>query len=339
MALALWAGLYRSVAASPPAPAAPATSAATTSAASQPAHFVILHINDVHGQTQPRNENGKSVGGYARLATLAAQVRTEKGLSRVLMVHSGDEISRGDDLTESTGGKANIAILNKLGLDILTPGNGEYYNGPAALQGLIGLAKFPVLTANVTDRWTGKPLSPATSIVRVGEYRVAFLGLCFVRTQLPSAWGLKVEDPIAAAKRLVPDLRKQADMVIVVSHIGVDQDEKLAQEVGGIDLILGGHTHTLLPEGKRSRGPDKREVLICQSNEFLKYCGRVDVELQPAAGGGVTIQAKVKEIPLNEAIKIDPTMTAFIAKLAEATTRPAKDKAKEPASAPAGVID
>ena len=126
-----------------------ATTAPTTPP-DRPQHveLVLLHVNDIHGQTQEHALGKKSVGGYARLATAVADERRQaaqtlvpapagNGATRpadgtptyVLFFHAGDEFSRGDGLTRATLGAANIALLNAIGLDAMTPGNGEYYDG------------------------------------------------------------------------------------------------------------------------------------------------------------------------------------------------------------------
>lgn len=282
--------------------------------------IVFLHVNDCHGQTEGFTQGGRSVGGYARLSTAVNEVRARGGVDRVFLIHAGDEFSRGDGLTTASAGAANITIMNHLRFDIWTPGNGDFYNGLRNLGERIAQARFKTLAANVMYLLNSRPLAEDFVIEQAGAMRIAFVGLCTVRTTHPSAVGLKVNDPVETAKKLVPALQKQADMVVVVSHLGMPEDQKLAAAVAGIDLIIGGHSHTLLPTGKQIKSPDGRNVLICQAGELLRYMGQVDLTAVSTAGRWTITDLTARVIPLNQNVKIDPAVTALIARLS-ATTR------------------
>lgn len=302
--------------------AQPTTS--TSAPADKPIHLTILHINDPHGHLEPYTLAGRSVGGYARLSTLIQQTRAQTPDQPVFLVHAGDEFSKGDDLTTKTLGQANISVLNELGPSLWVPGNGEFYDGIANLSAAIRRANFPTLAANVLYKSTGKPIANEYVILQAGPVRVAFFGLCFVR---PGKWadGLTLADPIETARQLVPKLRKQADLVVAVTHIGVDQDARLAQAVDGIDLIIGGHTHTTLDKGILVKNPSKREILITQAGGFLQQAGRIDLTLTPNPSGGYKLtSAQAKLIPLDDTIKLDPKITALIARLNQAASQPAR---------------
>lgn len=301
-------------------PAGQAASQPTTG----PAVMVtLLHINDPHGHLEPYTLNGKSVGGYARLATVVQEVREANEAVRTFLLHAGDELSRGDALTRSTLGKVNVDIMNKIGFDFWTPGNGDFYDGIGVLQGLIQRAKFTVLAANVALQDSGECIAKPYAIEQVGPAKLAFLGLCTVRTQEPSAAGLAVANAMEVAAKLVPKLRGQADVVIVVSHLGYDQDILLANRVAGIDIIIGGHTHTKLPTGTLIRRLDGKAVLICQADEYLTHVGRVEVKLSPQDGRYTVASAAAKLIPLDGQVKLDPAITAIIARASSAASQPA----------------
>lgn len=322
--------------------ALPMRAAAPSSAASRPArqpfaaagslHITLLHVNDAHGHLEPHSLAGLSIGGYARLATLVERVRAEKAAATWL-VHCGDEFSKGDALTRKTLGQANIAIMNPLGFDLWVPGNGDFYDGLANLRKAMGAAKFPTLAANVVDKKTGQCIAKESVVLlTAGKVRVAFFGLCTVYDGDARRDGLELRDAIQTAKDLVPKLRRQADVVVAVTHLGVDKDEKLAAAVGGIDVILGGHSHTILPEGRRVKAPDGREVLIAQAGCFLSHCGRVELEVAPKPGGGWQVaKADAKLIGLIQTIPLDPTITALIARLHEAANQPASRPVMTPA--------
>jgi 2',3'-cyclic-nucleotide 2'-phosphodiesterase (5'-nucleotidase family) len=303
------------LAAQAPAPA-PAPDAATAQAApaAETVDLTLLHINDVHGQTEPTTLGpNRSIGGYARLSTLVQETRAEKKGTRVLLVHAGDELSRGDDLTRATLGAANVAIMNLIGFDVWTPGNGDYYDGLDVLQARIREFKGSVLAANVKVKTTGRPLARSYVIEQAGPVRIAFVGLCFLQPLDESYATYDVASPAETVKALVPELRKQADVVVAVTHLGVAADYRLAEAVDGLDLIIGAHSHTVLRDGVRAKGPSGREVLIAQAGEQLVYCGRIDLRLEKADGGYRLVSSAARLITLDQKIKLDPAVTALIA--------------------------
>lgn len=315
-------------------PAAPASAPA----GKLPRHvtLVLLHVNDVHGQTQERRQGGQSVGGYARLSTKVREIRGQKKPNQhVLLLHAGDEFSRGDELTRATLGAANITLLNQIGLDAFTPGNGDFYDGWENLSARAKQAKFPFLMANVSGAASGRRPGDPCVVLRAGPVKVGVIGLCFVRAQLPGAWGLKVEDPIAVAKRIVPELRANTDVVVALTHLGLEQDKKLAAEVQGIDVIVGGHSHTVLEKGTQQPGPDKngKNVLICQAGDLLRHVGSVRLRLERTKTGYRVTDRRAELLPLDQSVKQDPAIKKTIAKLAEdlPTTKPVP--ASQPASA------
>lgn len=285
----------------------------------QAAHIVLLHVNDSHGHTQSWLKDGKPVGGYARVKTIVDAIRQEEGADHVVLLHAGDEISRGDALTSATLGESNIAILNEIGVAAWTPGNGEFYPGAANLQKLISLANFPTLVSNIRYRLDGQPFAEQTVVLKVQGVRLGLLGLCFIHEEYPSAWVLKVEPPADAARRLVPELRKNADVVIALNHIGIDDDRKLAANIPGIDLIVGGHSHTVLRQGERVNDPAGHQVLIVQAGEYLEYIGRVDLDLQRSGDAWVLQKSAARLIPLGATTPEDPAIKATIARLWPAT--------------------
>jgi len=306
-----------------------ATSAA--GASRRPIHVTILHVNDSHGRLGGLSVDGRRVGGVARLATAVERVRRQSTAQRVFLVHCGDEFSRGDALTQRTAGAANVAIMNRLRYDLLVPGNGEFYNGVATLRRRIAEASFPVLAANV-ELADGCPLAERYIIEQAGPVRLAFFGLCTVHKSDDVEKSLRALDAMATARALVPQLRSRADAVVAVTHLGLRQDQRLAGAVGGIDVILGGHSHNALHHGFRGEGPAGQEVLICQAGDQYRYCGRVDLEFTPRAGGGYVLSvATAGLIPLDETVEANGEVAAMLDRLAIPTAYPASVPSTEPA--------
>ena len=226
-------------------------------------------------------------------------------------------------LTSRTSGEANIGVLNHLKFDLWTPGNGDFYDGLRNLQARMKQASFPTLAANVIVKSSGQRVGRPFLIEKVGDVQIAFLGLCTLRTNLPSAWPVRLDDPIETAKNFVPQFRKESDVVVAVTHIGYEKDVELAKTVPGIDLIIGGHSHTKLDTGEIVRGPAGKDVLICQAGEHLQYAGRVDLSLKPVGKRFQLVGATARLIPLDEKIKLDAEVTALIAKMSGASSQPA----------------
>lgn len=294
--------------------------------------ILLLHINDSHGQTQQDPNFKKPMGGYARLITKVDEIRAAQG-DRMILVDCGDVFSRGDEVTVATRGRANLELMNLAGVQIWTPGNGDFYDGYETLKGRMKDGRFDTLAANVFSRSDGRCIAKPYVIRPVGPVKVAFLGLCFIRTQLPSCWGYDLKDPIETARALVPELRKQADVVVAVTHIGIDEDRKLAAVVEGIDVILGAHSHSTLKELVMVRSPDGRKTAIAQAGDHLRYLGQVAVTVRrDSQGRWQVVSTAGKLLPLDETVPQDACVKALIARLVGAA-RPATKPASMPAIA------
>jgi len=299
--------------------------AANAAEALQEATLTFLHINDVHGQMTGFPAPKKEVGGYARLATLVKEFRATNQATRTFLVHAGDEFSvkvagpqtLGTALCLATHGAADIAVLNALRLDIWTPGNGEFYGGLSNLQACIRQAEFKVLTANVTQNENNQPLGKAYVIETAGPLKVAFIGLNWIRPETLKSMPLTLGNPIDTARKLVSEVRRQADIVVAVTHIGLAQDSLLATNVDGLDLILGGHSHSVLPKGQLATTPAGRKILICQTGDFLRRLGVADLTLTRKDGQWEVAEQTARLIPLDEKVKPDGQILQLIDSLAK----------------------
>jgi 2',3'-cyclic-nucleotide 2'-phosphodiesterase (5'-nucleotidase family) len=286
-------------------------------------HVTILHVADTHGRLGPYRKDGNSVGGWARLAARIAEIRKQSKADRVLLVHAGDILSRGDRTTRRTRGAANIHLMNRLGFDFLTPGNGEYYDGLDVLTARIKQAKFAVLTSNVVDESTGKPLGTGQVVVNVEGAKIALFGICMVRKG--NRKGLEYTDAIPAATRLVPKLRKRADLVVAVTHIGYQPDLLLASAVDGIDVILGGHTHTLLERGTVVPRLVGRSTLIAHAGEYVQHLGQVDIELRRTGSTYRVESARATVHRIDDSIEADPAIEKLIRQMSKRDWSPPKE--------------
>jgi len=296
-------------------------------------HLTILHTNDTHGHllpfsypdvVDPGSEIAmlpihRDIGGAARRATLVKKIRAEKD-HQTLLIDAGD-ICDGTPFSTEYHGDADVAAMNAIGYDIACPGNHEYNNSIAQIKKLAGEARFALISANSTYKSDGK--SPYTPYIirNVEGVRIAFFGLLTyeARTYPGAREGIQVEQPIEAACKLVPELKKISDLVVAVTHIGVDEDIKLAAEVPGIDIIVGGHSHTLLPHPVIVPHPLDRSpfsihgTLIVQDFQWGSSVGRLDLIIHHVAGSRASVERYSGSLlPVTSAQRDDPTVATLI---------------------------
>jgi 5'-nucleotidase/UDP-sugar diphosphatase len=241
---------------------------------------VVLLTNDLHGQLDPLPPSPKRpflkdqpAGGYAHLATMVRAARREAAEAKAsfLLLDAGD-IFQGTPIGNETRGEAVVEAMNTLDYDAMEVGNHEFDYGVSNLVRLVHRAKFPVLAANLSGVRDVKPfvlLAPP----RV-PCRIAILGLITTETPRITAAGatrgVRFSDPVATTRDLMKEV--PADLYIVLSHLGRDDDLKLAAEVPGIALICGGHSHTPCNE-------KVGETLVLQTHSHGLSLGRADLVL------------------------------------------------------------
>ena len=194
----------------------------------------------------------KDVGGAARRATIIRKVRAESR-GPVFLLDSGDTTYGWSYLGRYFHGKSDIAMMNAIGYDAMAPGNHEFQHHSDELMRNYKDSKFPWLCANMIYEKTGKLFAEPYIIIDRGGIKVAVFGLTnewpctqpHIYFSAPEL-GLKYLDATPVAAKLVPELRKKADVVVLLSHLGRGADEVLAKAVPGIDIILGGHSHSRL---------------------------------------------------------------------------------------------
>ena len=264
--------------------------------------LTILHTNDLHGHTLPfaytepeRSKNEQaSVGGAARRATLIREIK-KKARNPVLVIDLGDVATRGP-LTNAYEGIADIEALNATGYDIGPIGNNEFklkdaaerFDAAGAQNALLQVLRrshFPWVCANAGMGEAAKgELIPGVHPYLVREIngvRVGFLGLTAPRSNgYPQVKGWWVSDPVEAAKKWVPIVRKNCDVLVALTHVGVDDDKKIA-EVPGIDAIVGGDSHTFLYKPLVVNG-----VPIVQTGEFGVNLGKFDLHFAKTSADG-----------------------------------------------------
>jgi len=265
--------------------------------------ITVLHTNDHHGAFW-KSEKGEY--GMAARSTLIKRLRAEIAATGayVLLLDSGD-INTGTPESELADAEPDFKGMSMLGYDAMAVGNHEFDKPFEVLMKLQKeWANFPFLSANLYDIKTGQRLFSPTKDMKLDDLNVTILGLTTEQTPDQSIRFPKdkyrFRSPIEEAKELVPELRKKADVLIAVTHMGHYPNEQhgsrapgdvtLARQVSGINLIVGGHTQKPLFTVDTQNGTH-----IVQAGEWGKHLGRVDLEVK---NGEVTLK-KYELIPVN----------------------------------------
>ena len=273
--------------------------------------LTILHFNDFHGQLEPVEDRatGRTLGGIARLAAAIAAVRAEEPRRPVLVLFAGD-LLQGTTTSTVFLGLPDLDMLATAGVDAMAMGNHELDFGQDHFRRLLARARFPVLGANVRASPEPFALRPSVVLQPPGGPRVAVLGLVTdelaTTTHPRNAVGVAVDDPVATAGRLVPRLEAEADLVVVLSHLGIAEDRRLARDVAGVDLVVGGHNHNLYETPVVENG-----VPILQAGDRGRYLGRLDLAVED--GRAQVIGYRL--IPIDHSVPEDPAMAAEVERL------------------------
>ncbi|HSB32637.1 MAG TPA: bifunctional UDP-sugar hydrolase/5'-nucleotidase, partial [Candidatus Sulfobium mesophilum] len=233
----------------------------------------ILHMNDFHGFAEPYEPSGSNrlIGGIAFLAAKVGRLRSEKNS---LLLAAGDMI-RGNNWSDTSRGRSVIELMNAMKFDAMVLGNHEFDFGQEELKKRIAEAKFPVLGANVEGMGQLKQY-----VLKVmGGTRVAIIGVVTEytpeSTHSRNVAGLKFSPPADTLRGYMRELKDRVDIIVVLSHCGYSEDRLLADQVRGIDVIVGGHSHTKLEKPVRVNG-----TIIVQAWEHGKALGVLDLTVR-----------------------------------------------------------
>ncbi len=278
--------------------------------------LVILHTNDHHGHPLPfYNYPCGGQGGLPARATLVNQVRAEA--PNVMLLDAGD-FNTGRPESNFFQAEPDIKAYNYIKYDALGMGNHEFDLNWEKMQAQIALSEFPWLCANAKK--DGKVLENVKPYV-IKEYKsgfkVAIIGLLSSRTadtgNPAHIEGIVFEDEVKVANELVPMLKKQADIVIAVVHMGLYDDasrgsKRLAAQVPGLALIVDGHTHTKLDAPVMVKNEvSGKEIPIVQAKDWGLYVGKATLKFKSGEVTGFSWSA----LPVNvqKRVKIDGKKT------------------------------
>lgn len=289
--------------------------------AQQTLNLTILHYNDFHSQNVPttlsvRTDDGERVrkpaGGAAVLKYAIEKIRGEE--EHVVLLHAGDDF-QGTPISAITKGASQFEVLELMQPDVMTLGNHEFDYGADNIRRLLPTATFPIVSANLWDKNAGTPFVPRYRILRRGPLRIGVIGLAppdlAGLTLRENVQGLDVLDPFVTTRHTMAELEKNfgVNFVVVLSHMGLEVDTVLAEQVDGIDVIVGGHSHTALWHEKIVNG-----TVIVQAGEKGKWLGALQLDVD--VDRGTVRQSSGELIPmLTDELPADPVMAAKVAEL------------------------
>lgn len=250
------------------------------------------------------------VGGAAVLAGMVSALRSST--PRTLVLVAGDEFT-GTPVSTLTNGLSQVQILNRTGIDGFVPGNHEFDYGWQSLLDVMRKARFPVLLANVVRVETMERLFPPDTVLHLAGVEVGIIGLIyqeFTRSVIRDrALGVTGLDPVLSARTFVASRRDSCDLLVALTHIGWRGDSLLAAEVEGLDVIVGGHSNTVIDPPREVNG-----VIIVQSGPYGRNLGRLVLEVDTAEGGITRCRGELLRVEA-DAAQPDPNVDKLVRRL------------------------
>jgi 5'-nucleotidase len=273
----------------------------STSAAFADYELNILHINDLHSRIEAINKfdstcseseaaKNECFGGIARVKSAIDARRGELGNANTLVLDAGDQFQGSLFYTQYKSGPV-AEFMNGIGFDAMAIGNHEFDDGPEELLKFIDALKFPIISGNTMagDSSILKDKFKGYVIKEMGGEKVAVVSVLATDTDETSSPGDKIlfADEISYLKGAVKEIQDQGvNKIVLLSHVGYVKDQEIAKEVDGIDVIVGGHSHTLLsstddkaagPYPTLVKNPSGVEVPIVTAYAYSKYLGDLKV--------------------------------------------------------------
>lgn len=274
--------------------------------------LTIIHTNDTHANVE---DNGKSIIGFAKMATYVEQMKAE---GNVVVLDAGD-MFQGMPFANMEKGHSIVPIVNEVGYDAMVPGNHEFDFGADNLLAIAEKINFPIVSANVLK--DGKTVFEPYIVKEYAGLKVGVFGLTTtetpVKTHPNNVAGYEFAEITKSAAETVKVLKEteKVDVVIMVSHLGLDEGDAtsdlVAEAVEGIDVIVDGHSHTELPEGRQVK-----DTLIVSTGTALKNIGKVELVIE----GGKVVEKTASHVTYEALKEVEPkaVINEEIAKVKEA---------------------
>jgi 2',3'-cyclic-nucleotide 2'-phosphodiesterase (5'-nucleotidase family) len=205
--------------------------------------IAIVHTNDLHGRVLYNADIGEL--GFAKIAQIVENTRNR--YDDTFVFDMGDTF-HGTNYVNMNRGLTAIEVMNAIGYDAMVPGNHDFNYGQDRLLEIAELVEFPIVSANVLKEG-GEFLPPYQIVEKMGK-KIALIGMVATdtpeKTHPDGVRGLSFEDEVEYTQKYVDVLKDEVDHIIVLSHSGYSTEAKIAEQVDGVDLILGGHSHTTI---------------------------------------------------------------------------------------------
>lgn len=271
-------------------------------AAREPARLTIVFSSDMLGKIRSCGCVDEDAGGLGRRATYTKRMRRQT--ENLIVLDAGDAFSLDLAYTKDEAG-LTLDAFSSMGLDAMTPGENEFIFGLPFLQAAAENASFSMLAANVVDAASGAPVFGEAFIVRSlpGGVRVAVTGVIDETIRFPSYIDrslFRIEPAAATLQKLLPRIRREADFVILMSHLGIKGTKDLLALVEGIDIAVVGHGKPLMKQTETVG-----ETLLLGTGGLGRYIGRIDLRLDASGSmryGRMQLIDLVDEIPLDEEV-------------------------------------
>lgn len=287
--------------------------------------LTFLHVNDLHGYVEEHEPQGPDhvTGGLARIAGKVNEERARNAGGTILL--EGGDLFDGGFYSKYSGGEIVSKPYRQMGFDAMALGNHDLTWGVKAYETITNTIGSDVLAANVKDTSPdgsiSKLIKPYAVLERKGV-RIGILGLTSKLTQVgcPEKGIMEVRDAAQDLEKSVGDFKakENVDLVVLLSHLGVEKDEEIANTVDGIDVIVGAHSHTQLEKGKQVKN-----TVIVQTAGEGNYLGMLDLTFDAKEKSIVSSQAQV--IPITADIRPDREVEKIMAPYME-KYRPIKDE-------------
>ncbi|WP_170465270.1 bifunctional metallophosphatase/5'-nucleotidase [Ruegeria arenilitoris] len=293
--------------------------------------LTILHTNDIHSRIESINKydstcdaegeaEGKCFGGVARLKTIVDARRDALSDGNVLLLDAGDPF-QGSLFYTTYKGAAEAEFMEAIGYDAMAVGNHEFDDGPEGLAAFVDAVSFPVISGNL-DLSSSAELKDRVLnhvVLEVGGEKIGIISALATDTVDTSSPGKDVlfQDEIESLTADVEALKAEGvDIVIALTHVGLAKDLEIAERVPGLDLVIGGHSHTLLSNTQDgAAGPYPMmvgDVPVVQAYAYSKYLGEVTLTFDD---DGNLVSAEGEPILLDASVEPNADIAARVAEM------------------------
>ena len=276
----------------------------TTSPTSFAKTLHIIHTNDLHG----RLIKEKDTAGVAGIARFIQDTKAETEL--LLTLDAGDAIS-GTPVSSIFLGEPIFEIMNLMGYDVGLLGNHEFDHGYEQIDRFLDIANFPLISANAFNR-EGRLIADKPFLIKqVGDVSVGIIGLTTPdtpRIATPQGnEGLTIKSIEATLPPLIQALEPEVDVLIFLTHLGHEEDLALAETFPNADLIVGGHSHTMVPQPVRVG-----DTWVVQADHYGKHVGLIALELEETKNGYSVQNVTGGLLRADELVTGDPRVEAMV---------------------------